>query len=120
MNHIASDGIALLRESARTIAAAGPKTWRRVLSVPRVLRQARDVRVGMTPHDIVLARGTFKLLRYRRETPALHAEPILFCYALVNRPYILDLQPDKSVVCRYLEHGFEVYLIDWGAPSDAD
>ena len=27
-----------------------------------------------------------------------YAEPVLFCYALVNRPYILDLQPDKSVV----------------------
>ena len=42
--------------------------------------------------------GTLKLLRYRRETPATHAEPVLFCYALINRPYILDLQPDKSVV----------------------
>ena len=45
---------------------------------------------------------------------------MLFCYALVNRAYILDLQPDKSVVQQYLKQGFEVYLIDWGVPSDAD
>ena len=59
-------------------------------------------------------------LRYRRETPARYAEPVLFCYALINRPYILDLLPDKSVVRRYLEEGFDVYIIDWGVPSDGD
>lgn len=64
--------------------------------------------------------GTLSVLRYRRQTPATHAEPVLFCYALVNRPYILDLQPGKSVVERYLERGFDVYLIDWGVPTHQD
>jgi polyhydroxyalkanoate synthase len=45
---------------------------------------------------------------------------VLFCYALVNRPYILDLEPDKSVVRQYLDAGFDVYMIDWGVPSDED
>src|SRR5262249_9122664 len=53
-------------------------------------------------------------------TPATQPEPVLLCYALVNRPYILDLQPDKSVVGQYLQRGFDVYMIDWGVPSDAD
>ena len=46
----------------------------------------------------------------------MYAEPVLVCYALVNRPYILDLQPDQSVVRQLLARGFEVYLIDWGVP----
>lgn len=120
MGPMTSEAVALLAHGGRAVAAEVPKTWRRLLSVPRVLKQSRDVQVGTTPHDIVLARGTFKLLRYRRETPAAYAEPILFCYALVNRPYILDLQPDKSVVRRYLERGFDVYMIDWGVPSAED
>jgi polyhydroxyalkanoate synthase len=91
--------------------------WRRLLSLPRVLTLACETRVGTTPHEIVFERGTLKLLRYRRDTPAVHAEPLLFCYALVNRPYILDLQPDKSVIRRYLERGFDVYLIDWGTKN---
>jgi polyhydroxyalkanoate synthase len=94
--------------------------WRRLLSLPRVLTLACETRVGTTPHEIVFERGTLKLLRYRRDTPAVHAEPLLFCYALVNRPYILDLQPDKSVIRRYLERGFDVYLIDWGTPTYED
>jgi polyhydroxyalkanoate synthase len=96
------------------------QTARRLLSVPRVIQQARNTEVGTTPHDVVMVRGTFRLLRYRRDTPAVHAEPILFCYALINRPYILDLRPDKSVVRKYLAEGFDVYMIDWGVPADGD
>ncbi|HKO92600.1 MAG TPA: alpha/beta fold hydrolase [Polyangiaceae bacterium] len=92
----------------------------RALHVPRVVQAALSTRVGGTPHDVVFSLGTLRLLRYRRTVPAQHAEPVLFCYALVNRPYILDLQPHKSVVERYLEQGFEVYLLDWGVPTYAD
>jgi polyhydroxyalkanoate synthase len=94
--------------------------WRRLLAAPRVLRQARETRVGTTPADVVLGAGTHTLLHYRRETPARFAEPVLLCYALVNRPYILDLQAERSVVQQYLREGFDVYLVDWGVPSDAD
>jgi polyhydroxyalkanoate synthase subunit PhaC len=102
------------------LLAEQQRLWRRLLSAPSVLQLARETRVGTTPADVVLTEGTHKLLHYRRETPASYAEPVLFCYALVNRPYILDLQPDKSVVRQYLKRGFEVYLIDWGVPTDAD
>jgi len=96
------------------------RLWRNMLSLPRVIEAARDVRVGATPSTVVLEAGTHRLLRYTRETPPTQAEPVLFTYALINRPYILDLQPDKSVVRQYLERGFDVYLIDWGVPTEAD
>ena len=87
---------------------AGRSSW------PAKPRSAR------TPHDVVFETGTLQAAPLPAETPATYAEPVLFCYALVNRPYILDLQPDKSVVQQYLDAGFDVYLIDWGVPSDAD
>jgi polyhydroxyalkanoate synthase subunit PhaC len=94
--------------------------WRRLASFPRALAVARETRVGTTPCDVVYQSGSHRLLRYRRETAATWAEPVLFCYALINRPYILDLQPDKSVVRQYLARGFDVYIIDWGVPVHAD
>jgi polyhydroxyalkanoate synthase len=94
--------------------------WQRFFSVPGALAVAQETRVGTTPCDVVHERGKHRLLRYRRETPPRWAEPIVFCYALVNRPYILDLQPDKSVVRQYLAQGFDVYIIDWGVPSHED
>ena len=96
----------------------------RLLSLPRVAalaaRTALETGVGATPHDVVFEHGTLRLLRYRRNTPATARHPLLFCYALINRPYILDLLPSKSVVQRYLEQGFDVFMIDWGTPSDDD
>jgi len=96
------------------------RSWQRILNVPRLGALALRTQVGTTPHDVVFELGTLRLLRYRRSTPARHAEPLLLCYALINRAYILDLQPDKSIVARYLAEGFDVYLIDWGVPSAAD
>ena len=96
------------------------KMWRRAFSLPRVAEMARDVAVGTTPHEVVYEEDNLRLLRYRRESPPAYAEPVLFCYALVNRPYILDLQADRSVVRQFLDRGFEVFLIDWGVPSAAD
>jgi polyhydroxyalkanoate synthase len=96
------------------------RSWQRMLSIPRVFELAMDTRVGSTPHEVVFQDGALRLLRYRRETPARYAEPVLFCYALINRHYILDLQSDKSVVRQYIERGFDVYLIDWGVPTDDD
>jgi polyhydroxyalkanoate synthase len=96
------------------------RMWRRAFSMPRVAELSRDVAVGTTPHEVVYEEDSLRLLRYRRESPPAYAEPVLFCYALVNRPYILDLQPDRSVVRQFLDRGFEVYLIDWGAPTAAD
>ncbi|HKM52289.1 MAG TPA: class III poly(R)-hydroxyalkanoic acid synthase subunit PhaC [Isosphaeraceae bacterium] len=104
----------------KAVYEATLKMWSRLFAVPRVIDWARDVKVGTTPSGIVYEEDTLRLLRYRRDTPAVYTEPILVCYALVNRPYIVDLQPDRSVVKQLLARGFEVYLIDWGVPSAAD
>jgi len=113
-------GPAPVRRAFEALLAEQQRMFSRLLSVPRVVDTALRTRVGTTPRQVVLEEGTHTLVHYERQTPATQAEPVLLCYALVNRPYILDLQPDKSVVQRYLDRGFDVYLIDWGVPSDAD
>ncbi|MBJ6915428.1 alpha/beta fold hydrolase, partial [Vibrio cholerae] len=45
---------------------------------------------------------------------------ILIVYALVNRPSILDLQTDRSLIRQLLLAGFDIYLIDWGYPTAED
>jgi len=112
LQRLAAEHAAFVAERERAV--------RRLLSLPNVFHSALTTRVGNSAHDVVFQSGSMKLLRYRRERPATQRQPVLFCYALVNRPYILDLLPDKSVVQQYLRAGFDVYLIDWGVPSAAD
>ena len=96
------------------------KQWNRLLNAPTVTEHALQPKVASTPHDVVYEKNSLQLYHYRRESPAVVAEPVLICYALVNRPYILDLQSERSVVRRLLEGGLDVYLIDWGVPTAAD
>jgi len=78
--------------------------------------------VGQTPSEVVYTENKLELLHYESTVdPGERSDvPILTVYALINRPFILDLQPDRSVVRRLLEAGHEVYLIDWNEPSRLD
>jgi polyhydroxyalkanoate synthase len=58
-----------------------------------------------------------KLIHYI-PTVKTHPVPIL-SVCTVNRYYIL-ITPDKSVIKKLLEEGFDVYVIDWGYPSGVD
>jgi len=89
-------------------------------SLPERAESIADVDVGTTPGETVYTENKLQLVHYEPMTDEQHDVPLLVVYALINRPYILDLQPDRSVVRRLLEGGFDVYLIDWGEPSHLD
>ncbi|MGH8210337.1 MAG: class III poly(R)-hydroxyalkanoic acid synthase subunit PhaC, partial [Steroidobacteraceae bacterium] len=86
------------------------------------LRQAGGEGVGYSLKEPVWRRDKTVLYRYLPLPfiQAARAQPVLISYALVNRPYILDLQPDRSLVRSLLAAGLEVYLIDWGRPDGSD
>jgi len=85
------------------------------------LQAARGVSVGCSQKRAVFSCGKTTLYEYLPLAPARAGHlPILICFALVNRPYVLDLQPERSLVRRLLEAGLGVYLIDWGDPDEAD
>ncbi|WP_267162681.1 class III poly(R)-hydroxyalkanoic acid synthase subunit PhaC [Halovenus salina] len=75
--------------------------------------------VGHTDSKMIYEENKLEL-HYYEPAEKRHETPICLVYALVNRPYILDLQPDRSVIGQLLDAGFEVYLIDWGEPSRLD
>lgn len=78
--------------------------------------------VGMTPYDVVWTENKWRLLRFRRvgQAPARYQTPVLMVPSLINRWYILDLQPGRSLVEWLTERGHDVYLIDWGSPGPED
>ena len=102
----------LWEESTRSLELAS--------AFPEAMERMADVEVGETPSEVIYEENKLELHRYEPEGGATQEVPVLVIYALINRPYILDLQQDRSVVQQFLEAGFTVYLIDWGEPSTLD
>ena len=75
---------------------------------------------GCSPCDAVHREDRVVLYRYRPMAASAQLAPVVICYALVNRPYMMDLQPDRSLIRGMLARGLEVYLVDWGYPEAAD
>jgi len=103
--------------------AAIDETFRnaqRMRLLPSLFERAHRVRKGVTDSEVVYEEDRLKVLHYVGENKPRHRTPLVFVYALVNRPYILDLKKGRSVVAKFVEHGFDTYLVDWGVPTDAD
>ena len=116
----------------------------------KLLGDMHDIDVGTAPKEVVYAEDKVKLYRYHTNNTidSAHPEPVeglykevgmrrqaqhertsngnknnpavLVVYAMVNRPYMLDLQPDRSMIRGLLAQGLDVFLIDWGYPDGAD
>ena len=96
------------------------KTARRMAMMPSLWQRAQRVRKGVTPSEVIYEEDRLKLLHYVSDQKPRYRTPLVFVYALVNRPYILDLKPGRSVVAKFVERGFDTYLVDWGVPIPAD
>lgn len=73
--------------------------------------------VGLTPKTLVHRRGTLSLYRYHATTSDVYRVPILFVMATTNKAYVFDLAPGQSLVEFLLARGYDVYAMDWNAPT---
>ncbi|MBD1907801.1 class III poly(R)-hydroxyalkanoic acid synthase subunit PhaC [Funiculus sociatus GB2-A5] len=79
-----------------------------------------DIQIGVTPKEEVYREDKVVLYRFTPKVEHSLNIPILIVYALVNRPYIVDLQEGRSLVANLLNLGMDVYITDWGYPSRSD
>ena len=86
------------------------------------LSQLRESQVayGTSPKEEVYREDNVILYRYTPVVKRPYKIPVLIVYALVNRPYMVDLQENRSLVRNLLALGMDVYLIDWGYPQRND
>ena len=115
---------ALLRQSKRAVL-------RFVNGVDWVTRDPNRL-LDQTPFEVVSIRDKMSLRRYLPldqemelgteliEAPHRHPTPVLLIPPLMVKPFIYDLVPSRSFVRTLLGQGFDVYLIDFGAPEHRD
>ena len=86
----------------------------------QTMRDVGDFGYGATTKQEVWRDGKVVLYRFIGEKAPTATVPLLIADALVNRPYMVDLQANRSIVKGLLERGEDVYILDWGYPDRSD
>ena len=74
--------------------------------------------IGLTPHSVVWTENKWRLLRFGSR-PRFKT-PVLLVPSLINRWYVLDLGPGRSLIEWLVARGHDVFCIDWGTPGAED
>jgi polyhydroxyalkanoate synthase len=71
------------------------------------------VNMGATPGSVVYRSGLIELIQYSPQTPNTYAVPLLFCPPWINKFYIMDLAPGKSLIEWAVQHGHTCFAISY-------
>jgi polyhydroxyalkanoate synthase len=75
--------------------------------------------LAVTPGDVVHRCDLLELIQYRPQTPDVHGTPVFIVPPQINKFYLWDLAPGRSLVEFLVQQGFQVYVVSWFNPSAA-
>jgi polyhydroxyalkanoate synthase len=75
------------------------------------------VDLAVTPGSVVLRTPVFELIQYRPVTPAVRQVPLLVVPPVINKFYVMDLAPGRSMVEYLVGSGLQVFMISWRNPD---
>ena len=73
--------------------------------------------LALTPGSVVLRTDVFELIQYAPQTPEVREVPILFAPPTINKFYVLDLAPERSMVEWLVHQGQQVFVMSWRNPD---
>ena len=75
--------------------------------------------VATTEGSVVFENELFQLIEYKPLTQQIYAKPFLLVPPCINKFYILDLQPENSLIRYAVEQGHRVFVLSWRNPDES-
>src|SRR5689334_11779817 len=75
------------------------------------------VDLAVTPGSVILRTPVFELIQYRPATPAVRQIPLLIVPPVINKFYVMDLAPNRSMVEYLVSQGLQVFMVSWRNPD---
>ena len=75
--------------------------------------------VATTEGTVIFENALFQLIEYKPLTAKVHERPMLFVPPCINKYYILDLQPENSVIRYTVEQGHRTFVVSWRNPDES-
>jgi class II poly(R)-hydroxyalkanoic acid synthase len=72
--------------------------------------------VAATPGAVVLKTRVFELIQYTPQTPTVSTVPLLIVPPVINKYYIMDISPNRSMIEYFIRQGQQVFAISWRNP----
>jgi polyhydroxyalkanoate synthase len=76
--------------------------------------------LACSPGAVVLRTDVFELLHYQPQTAQVRDVPLLFVPPTINKYYVLDLAPGRSMVEHLVASGQQTFMISWRNPEAED
>jgi polyhydroxyalkanoate synthase len=73
--------------------------------------------LGLSPGAVVRRDPVYELIQYRPQTPSVRTTPLVIVPPTINKFYILDLAPGRSMVEYLVGQGQQVFVVSWRNPD---
>ena len=75
--------------------------------------------IGLTPGSVVFRNDVLELIQYAPTTAQVYARPQLIVPPQINKFYVFDIAPGRSIVEYMLNNGFQTFVVSWRNPTAA-